>query len=125
MPRSPLAFRRERSRTHVQAAAIPPARRRLDHPARLRRAAWIVLAAGVIGAAALYWSGLRRDASVEELLPASAREHRRQMGILYGTIGEMTVDMGRALRQPDVQALLTLAAGIAGAAICFRLAQSD
>ena len=63
--------------------------------------------------------------SAAELLPASALEHRRQMGILYGTVGGMAVDLSQALRQPGTQALLLFAGCGISALVCFRLARND
>jgi hypothetical protein len=84
------------------------------------------LAIGIVGGALTYMVGTRLHApTTADLLPASAREHRRQMGILYGGVGTLAVELSDAIARPDVQAGLVLAGGIITCAICVRLADSE
>jgi hypothetical protein len=46
------------------------------------------------------------------------------MGILYGAVGGIAVDMSQALRDSDTQAWLVFGSGVIGALVCFRLARN-
>jgi hypothetical protein len=92
---------------------------------RLQTFGWAVLALGIAGAGLTYWNGLHQGPTTEDLIPGTLRARRRQMGILYGTIGEMTVELTEDLKVPVVQAGLILAGGVISAAVCFYLAGSE
>jgi hypothetical protein len=81
--------------------------------------------AGVVGAGFITWDHVyHATPTIEELLPASSRAHRRQMGILYGTVGGMAVDLEAALRRPGTQVAVVLTACAVVAGACFRIARS-
>jgi hypothetical protein len=83
-----------------------------------------LLLAGALGAGLIGWQRVYHPTpTIEELLPASAKAHRRQMGILYGNVGSMAVDLQAGMQRPDVQIALVLAAAAIGAGLCFRLAK--
>jgi hypothetical protein len=87
--------------------------------------AYSALVAGALGASLIYWQRVRHPTpTIEELLPASARAHRRQMGILYGNVGSMAIDLEAAIRRPDIQIGLVLATSAVVAGLCLRLARS-
>lgn len=85
---------------------------------------YVVLLIGIAGAGLIYWEHVEHPAaSIDELLPDSSRQNRRQMGILYGTVGAITVDLEEALRRPGTQMALVLAASAAIAGVCFLVAR--
>jgi hypothetical protein len=91
----------------------------------LRWGGYSVLLAGALGAGLIYWQRVYHPTqTIEELLPASARAHRRQMGILYGSVGSMAVDLEAAISRPDVQIALILATSAIVAGLCLRIARS-
>jgi hypothetical protein len=80
---------------------------------------------GIAGAGLIYWEQVRHaTATIDELLPDSSRANRRQMGILYGTAGAMTVDLEESVRRPGTQMVLVLGACAALAGLCFQIARS-
>jgi len=90
--------------------------------ARLRKAAAIILAAGLISAGLLY--GLRTENSnLDQLRESQARAESRQMQLLYGRSGGITEDLSNALKRPGPQALLIIAISGIIAAGCFYLGQ--
>jgi hypothetical protein len=106
--------------------ATPSGRPWRDRRRRLRWSGYAALLTGALGAGVIYWNHVHyATPTLEELLPASARAHRRQMGILYGTVGAIAVDLQEAMRRPDTQAFLVLAASAAVAAVCFLAARSS
>jgi hypothetical protein len=115
-------FRAARRAPH---AKTPSTRLRLDRGRRLRWAGYAVLLAGAVLTGLITWNHVYyATPSIEELLPASSRAHRRQMGILYGSVGGMAVDLEEALRRPGTQVALVLTACAVVAGVCFRVARS-
>jgi hypothetical protein len=92
---------------------------------RLRTFGWALLVLGIAGAGLTYWNGLHQGPTTEDLIPGTLRARRRQMGILYGTIGEMTVEFTEDLKVPEIQAGLILAGGLISGGVCFYLARSE
>ena len=90
--------------------------------ARLRLAGVIVLLAGVIGAALIYWTR-PRDMSNDLSMVGFNRAQRRQMGQLYGRMGMLVQDWSDDLKRPDTQAALVLGGTIIVAAGCFYFAR--
>jgi hypothetical protein len=121
--RMPTDLRRKARRPSTPPVTTPsPAERRR----RLRRAGWLVLAAGLLGAGLIYWIQTRHaEPSIDDLLPGSMLARRRQVGILYGTIGLMGLEWREGLTRPDTQAVLVFVACALIALACFRLADAD
>jgi len=92
---------------------------------RLRTFGWAALVLGIAGAGLTYWNGLHQGPTTEDLIPGTLRARRRQMGIVYGTIGVMTVELTEELKVPATQAGLILVAGLVSAGVCFYLARSE
>jgi hypothetical protein len=93
---------------------------------RLRWAGYTALLIGAIGAGFIYWDRVYHPTpTIEELLPASSRAHRRQMGILYGTVGSIAVDLEQTMRRPETQAVLVFAGCAAVAGACLLVARSS
>ena len=100
------------------------ARPRAPRHRRLRTIGWIVLAIGIAAAGLTYWIETRHAGpTIDELLPGSLKATRRQMGILYGTVGVMLVDWGEDLKDPGTHAFLIVVACVIAAAVCFHLAR--
>jgi hypothetical protein len=114
--------RARRSSTVPRVTRPSPAERRR----RLRLVGWLVLAAGLFGAGLTYWVRTRHaEPSLDDLLPGSTLARRRQMGILYGTIGLMALEWGEDVKRPDTQAVLIVAACALIAVVCFRVADHE
>ena len=115
-----------------RGARKPPIAPRVAKPSpaerrrRLRLAGWLVLATGLVGAGLTYWLGTRHAGpSIDDLLPGSILARRRQMGILYGTIGLMALEWGEDVKRPDTQAVLIVIGCALIALVCFRVAHID
>ena len=120
MARSSGSIRPFRPPPRATRVAPTSRRPRLDRRRRLRLGGYSALLAGAMGVGLIYWDHRHATPTIEELLPASARAHRRQMGILYGTVGAITVDLEEAMRRADTQVVLVLAVSAAIAGLCFR-----
>ena len=102
-------------------AGSKPARKR---PERLRMIGVIVLLLGLVAAGAVYWLGTHSsEPSEDELLPGNARAESRQMEILYGKLGLLTVELSNDLKQPGTQACIIATISILAAAGCFYVAR--
>src|SRR5690349_2290209 len=98
----------------VMATVVTPIRPRKPAPPpsaperpgrRIRRMGWLVLTAGIAGAALLYWIEIRRAGpSMEQLMPGYTRANLRQTGILYGRAGQTFWELSQTMARPDVQA---------------------
>ena len=95
-------------------------------PKRLRMMGVIVLLLGLAGAGAVYWRGTHSgEPSEDELLPGNARAEARQMEILYGKLGLLTVELSDDLKQPGTQACIIATISILAAAGCFYFARLE
>jgi hypothetical protein len=93
------------------------------HRARFRLAGVIVLLLGLSGAGGLYWIRTRAaDPMDDPMMAGYAKPEMRQMEMLYGKMGQITLDLMDDLRRPGTQAILTAAISIALALVCFFLA---
>lgn len=93
-------------------------------PKRLRIAGVTVLVLGLISAATLYWMGTYfAGRSEDDLLLGNARAESHQMELLYGKMGQLTIDLSDDLKRPGTQALLIAVVSILGAAGCFYFAR--
>jgi hypothetical protein len=92
-------------------------------PRRLRAIGTLVLIAGVIAAAWLYWIDTHRAGqTIEELLPGSTALNARQMRLLYGNAVEFVYEIYQEWKSPAGQALTVAVISCATAAVCFRAA---
>jgi hypothetical protein len=92
-------------------------------PRRLRAIGTLVLIAGVIAAAWLYWIDAHRGGqTIEELLPGSTALNARQMRLMYGDSVKFLYDLYQDWKSPAGQALSVAAISTLAAAACFRLA---
>lgn len=94
------------------------------HSRRYNLAGGIFLLAGLVGAAIIYWAGIRSaDLSNDPAMSAYYKAESRQMGMLYGKEGLLIEDLRNDLQQPGTQALLIVTASGVVAAGCFLLAR--
>jgi len=90
---------------------------------RLRALGTLVLVAGVVAAAWMYWIGTHRAGpTIEELFPGSTAANERQMRLLYGHAVGFLYDLYQDWRSPAGEALTVIALSTAASAACFRLA---
>jgi len=93
---------------------------------RLRITGIVILLAGLAAAGTVYWTGTHSsEPSEDELLPGNARAEARQMEILYGKLGLLTVELSDDLKQPGTQAGIITAISILAAAGCFYCARVE
>ena len=91
--------------------------------ARFRAAGVLVLVLGISGAGLLYWIRTRSpDPADDPLLAGYAKPEMRQMEILYGKMGQISMDLMADLKRPAVQAIVIAVASIAVALACFFVA---
>ncbi len=125
MTRSPGSVRQFPARRPLPVQ-IPSRGPRLDRRRRLRLGGWLALLIGIVGSGLIFWQRVQHATpTIAELLPASAREHRRQMRILYGTVGALAIDLEEAIARPGTQVAFVLVACSAIAAACFQAARSS
>jgi flagellar basal body-associated protein FliL len=104
-----------------QPAGPNPSRKQ---PKRLRTIGVIVLLLGLAGGGVVYWIGTHSsEPSEDELLPGNAKAESRQMEILYGKMGLLTVELSDALKQPGTQASIIATVSVLIAAGCFYFAR--
>lgn len=98
-----------------------PVRRRMR---RYRLAALVILVLGLAGAGVVYWVGERRlDYSDDPAMIGFNRAAERQMGVLFGTQGQLMGDLDELLKQPGTQAILVAAASAVIALGCFQFSR--
>jgi hypothetical protein len=90
---------------------------------RLRLVGGLICVVGLMSAAIVYWRGTHaEDLSADPSMIGFDRASRRQVGVLYGKVGEMVEDLSDDLKQPRTQAIIiALLSGIIGAG-CFYFA---
>jgi peptidoglycan/LPS O-acetylase OafA/YrhL len=90
---------------------------------RVRRVASLTLALVLIVAGTRYVLQTRAAGpTVEDLMPGSEAARARAASILIGSFGESLVEGWRFMQEPAPQALLLVAAAIAGTLFSFRVA---
>jgi hypothetical protein len=89
---------------------------------RLRAIGTLILAVGIVVAAAFYIvSALRADVPLDTL-PGYERAMRHGIGVQQGTLGLLLADWQQMLSQPGPEALLIVAGFGLAAGYCFRVA---
>lgn len=93
-------------------------------PARLRTAGWLIVAAGVAGAAADYFiESVDADAALND---ATALGYRRSLehgiGVMMGPFGLLLTQWQEWLASPVGHAAMIALGALVGAAFCFRVA---
>jgi hypothetical protein len=90
---------------------------------RLRRAARVAFAIGLVVALLTYWLEARNaEPTMDEILPGSAAAHTRQLRMLYGqTLGTM-LEWMEDLERPGGHALLIVIAAGMVSGVYLRLA---
>lgn len=84
----------------------------------------IILLAGVLSAAIVYWLGSRgRDYSDDPSMIGFNKSEERQMEILYGKQGQLIEDLNHSLKQPSTQAVLIAVAAAMAATVCFQFSR--
>jgi hypothetical protein len=92
---------------------------------RLRIIGTVVLLLGLGSAGLVYWLGIRsQDASDDPALLGYNKAQSRQMGVLYGKMGQVIEDLTDDLKRPGTQAALITAASILVASGFFYFAQA-
>jgi len=91
---------------------------------RLRRAGFVILIAGLLAAGTVYWMGTRSPNLMDDAsMVGFNRARERQMGLLYGKMGNLINDWADDLKQPENQAGLIVIGSILLAAGCFHFAR--
>jgi hypothetical protein len=110
----------------MDAAGQRAARERKErHRRRVRSIAIAIVAGGLAAAAYAYWSGVRAQPSLEELLPGSERLTKRQVGMLYGHGGQIVYDWIQDARRPGTVAALIVIGAALAAFVFVRLSHSE
>ncbi|MGA9779675.1 MAG: hypothetical protein ACLPRE_11645 [Limisphaerales bacterium] len=110
------------SENHQAAGSNPPGKQ----SKRLRVIGGVVLVLGLLGAGALYWIRTHSGEPTEdELLAGNERLESHQMGLLYGKMGLLTLELSDDLKQPGTQAFLIAAVSVLIAAGCFYFARLE
>jgi hypothetical protein len=87
---------------------------------RLRNAGVIVFALGIIVAGSWYWARTRSpDLSDDAAMLQFSKPQRRQMGLLYGPMGNLIEDLSADAKRPGVQAIVIAGVSAAIAGVCF------
>ena len=60
--------------------------------------------------------------TTEDLMPGSEAARARQVSILIGSFGESAVELWRFVQEPATQAVIVVAAAVAGTLLSFRVA---
>ncbi len=91
---------------------------------RLRLIGILVLVLGFVCAGFVYWNGVRsKDSRLADYDQSRTRAESRQMGILYGKMGQMIEDFFEDLKRPATQAAIIAVTSAAIALACFYLAR--
>lgn len=95
-------------------------------PKRLKMIGVIVLLLGLAGAGTVDWIGIHSaEPSEDELFPGKVKAESRQMEILYGKVGLLTMELSDDLKHPATQAFLIATVSILVAGGCFYLARME
>lgn len=96
----------------------------LKHSDRLRATGWLVLAAGLMAASALYWIEVRNaDPSLNDTTALGySRSLQHGMGVMMGQSGVILTEWQQMLTSPLGEALLLAVAAALVAAYFFRVA---
>jgi hypothetical protein len=91
---------------------------------RLRRTGWLVLAAGLVSAAAFYWLEVRSaNPSLDDSTALGyTRSLHHQMGVMMGQMGLILTDWQETLTSPLGEALMIAIFAALLAAYFFRVA---
>ena len=93
---------------------------------RLRLVGITVLVLGLGGAGLVHWMGIRAlDSGGMDYAKAQTRAESRQMGILYGKMGQMAEDFTEALKRPDTWAGTLAVVSALGGLGCIYLARAS
>jgi hypothetical protein len=91
----------------------------------MRQLGALILAASVLAAGAVYWWETRSAAVSEgQLLSGFDRQRNHDMGVLYGRGGRDLMNAVDEADSPGGHAVLTIAAGVIAAGICFFRARA-
>lgn len=97
---------------------------RIHRARKLRIAAFVALALGVIGMGIVCWAAVTAGKSDANLPPASYfKKTEMQDENLYGKSAVVMERIKQALKQPGAQVIIILISSVAVAGGCWRLAQ--
>jgi hypothetical protein len=93
-------------------------------PRRTRQLGASILLASLLAAGGLYWSQTRSAETPEgQLLAGYDRQRNHDMGVMYGAGGRDLMNALHDVDSPAGHAVLTVAAGVIAAGMCFHRAR--